>query len=79
MNGEHQALDFLSQGYSIEHIKQHIENIYSTLTKIDDFLTAKWNWGDARKVWYAEGMEEVLELLNQGLSVEEIKKQLYSD
>jgi len=51
-------------------------------------LTTEWNWDTAKRVWQDEAREEgreearkedrqyFLELLNQGLSVEEIKGRL---
>ncbi|MDR2901314.1 MAG: hypothetical protein LBV20_07340 [Treponema sp.] len=75
-NGVQHAIALLSQGQSIEKLKQCVEKIYSSLSPIDDFLTAKWNWEDAKKVWFAEGMEEVLELLKEGLSLGEIQERL---
>ena len=55
-------------------------------------LTAEWNLDDAKQVWFEDGMEEghkeghkegrkeerqyILDLMNQGLSLEEIKQRL---
>ena len=49
-----------------------------------NMLITEWNWDDAKEVWKEEGREEgreeergyILELLNQGLSMEEIKQHL---
>jgi len=49
-------------------------------------LLTEWNTEEAKEVWFEEGREEgrederrfVLELLAQGLSVEEIKNRLTS-
>jgi predicted transposase/invertase (TIGR01784 family) len=47
-----------------------------------NMLMTEWNWDDAKEVWQEEareeGREEILKLLEQGLSIEEIKEQLKS-
>ena len=47
-------------------------------------LMTEWNWDDAKEAWQEEAFEEgrkeeresILKLLNQGLSIEEIKQHL---
>jgi DNA-binding transcriptional MerR regulator len=45
-------------------------------------LMTEWNWDDAKEVWQEEAREEerqfLLDLLSQGLSIDEIKHRLDS-
>ena len=53
-------------------------------TEVLNMLLTEWNTEDAKKVWYEDGLEEgiekgknyVMELLEQGLSIDEIKLRL---
>jgi len=43
-------------------------------------LFTEWNWDDAKQVWQEEAressLEEVFSLLEQGVSLDEVKKKL---
>jgi hypothetical protein len=49
-------------------------------SEVINMLITEWNWDTAKEVWQEEAREEareeILKLLEQGLSIEEIKKQL---
>jgi hypothetical protein len=64
--------------YCAKHdiLKEYLE-IHGS--EVLNMLLEEWNLEDAKKVWREEAHEEVLELLDQGLSAEEIRKQLYSE
>jgi hypothetical protein len=70
-------------------LKEFFEN---NASEVLNMLMTEWNWDDAKQVWFEEGREEgwekglekgwegsreyFLQLLNEGLSVEEIKQRL---
>ena len=49
-------------------------------SEVLNMLMTEWNWDDAKQVWFEEGREKereyFLRLLDQGLSVDEIKQHL---
>jgi hypothetical protein len=67
--------------YCIENniLKQFLE---TNSSEVFNMLLTEWNTEEAKEVWFEEGREEerryVLELLAQGLSMEEIKLRLTS-
>ena len=62
-------------------LKQLLEE---NAAEVLNMLMTEWNWDDAKQVWFEEGREEgieqgrkdVLKLLDQGLSIDEIKQHL---
>jgi hypothetical protein len=63
----------------IEHniLKEFLE---THATEVINMLMTEWNWDDAKEVWFEEGREEgqnqVLTLLEQGYTLEQIKAKL---
>jgi hypothetical protein len=71
--------------YCLEHdiLKEFFDQ---NSKEIFNMLMTEWNWDDAKEVWFEEGVEKGIEkerqyflnLLNQGLSLDEIRQRLDS-
>jgi hypothetical protein len=65
--------------YCIKHdiLKEILE---ANASEVVSMLLTEWNWDDAKQVWWEEGREEgeikVLELIEQGYTVEQVKAKL---